>query len=335
MNVIRNRRVAAGLAVTAVAAAVGTTLGITPVLARDSGHHDGHGAAVRNSGGADVAARGGVAGEPVFFAAGLNGNNEVPAQGGPAVGDKDGKAVQFLRIQGNHISFALKWKGTAAPTAAHIHLGKSGTNGAVKIPFFAEKVPGSLNAVTGSVTVDDPQLLRDLAENPAGFYANLHTAEFPGGAVRGQLHRLSKPVDIDKALSNFQASVVKGEQIYACTKQPDGTYAFAQNNVSAKLGLDIDHSFVKPNAGPPQWIAPDGSAVTGKLISKRPNGVKNIPELDLEATQSGKKHGLLANSVEILRLNTVGGVAPAGSCDPHTQPKAAVPYQADYLFIQR
>lgn len=90
---------------------------------------------------------------------------------------------------------------------------------------------------------------------------------------------------------------------------------------------------MKPNSGTPQWVAPDRSAVTGALISKTPNGDKNIPELDLKATRSGKHRGLLAGTQEILRLNTVGGIAPAGSCSPGTI--VGVPYQADYVFVQR
>jgi len=39
--------------------------------------------------------------------------------------------------------------------------------------------------------------------------------------------------------------------------------------------------------------------------------------------------------VEILRLNTVGGVAPAGACDPATQPIVKVPYKADYVFLTK
>ena len=62
------------------------------------------------------------------------------------------------------------------------------------------------------------------------------------------------------------------------------------------------------------------------------NGDGNIPELDLKATPSGKHHGLLANTAEILRLNTVGGVAPAGSCTPGAI--VGVPYRADYVFVQ-
>jgi len=36
--------------------------------------------------------------------------------------------------------------------------------------------------------------------------------------------------------------------------------------------------------------------------------------------------------VEVLRLNTLGGVAPAGACDPQTTPIVNVGYQADYVF---
>ncbi|NUO44423.1 MAG: DUF3455 domain-containing protein, partial [Streptomyces sp.] len=98
------------------------------------------------------------------------------------------------------------------------------------------------------------------------------------------------------------------------------------------LGGRIAHSFVAPNSGTPQWVAPDGSAVTGAVLSRTPNGDGNIPELDLKATQSGKRHGLLARTTEILRLNTAGGVAPAGTCTPGEI--VGVPYHADYVFLR-
>jgi len=90
---------------------------------------------------------------------------------------------------------------------------------------------------------------------------------------------------------------------------------------------------VQPDAGPPQWHAPDGSAVTGKVVTKNANGAANIAELDLTATQIGAPSGRLANAVEVLRLNTVGGVAPTGPCDPQATPIVNVPYRADYIFI--
>lgn len=273
-----------------------------------------------------------------LLAASLRGANEVPVAGGPAVGDKDGAALQFVKVDGDKVSVAVKWAGTGKPTALHIHQGAKGTNGGIKVDFTEllkgnSKSNGKGRTVTGTVEVKDAALLDALKTDPGSFYANLHTAEFPGGAVRGRLHKVTVAAfDFRDALHNFQATVLKGKQIYECKPAEGGGYAFAQRDVSAVLGGGIAHSFVQPNSGTPQWIAPDRSAVTGAVISRTPNGDGNIPELDLKATQSGKDHGLLAHTVEILRLNTVGGVAPAGSCTPGAI--VGVPYQADYVFLR-
>ncbi|WP_280878545.1 CHRD domain-containing protein [Streptomyces pseudovenezuelae] len=268
-----------------------------------------------------------------LLATSLRGGNEVPVAGGPAVGDKDGAAVEFIKVKGDKVSVAVTWRGTGRPTMLHIHQGAKGTNGGVKVDFT--KLLGKIknHSVTGTVKVRDRALLDALKSDPGAFYANLHTAQFPGGAVRGQLHKVTvADFDFRDALHNFQASVVKGRQIYECKPAEGGGYAFAQRDVSALLGGSIKHTFVKPNSGTPQWIAPDGSAVTGAVITKTANGDANIPELDLKATRSGKHHGLLAHTTEILRLNTVGGVAPTGSCTPGTI--VGVPYQADYVFLR-
>ncbi len=273
-----------------------------------------------------------TSGKGTILAASLNGANEVPNNEGKAVGDKDGAALQFVRVSGDKVSFAVKWRGTAKPTALHIHQGAKGVNGGIKVDFTELLPYAKGHRATGTVTVEDQALLDALKSDPGSFYANLHTAEFPGGAVRGQLHKVTDPFDFRRALDNFQASVVEGEQIYECKAGEDGKLSFQQRDVRAVLAGHIRHSFVAPNSGTPQWIAKDGSAVKAKLIARTPNGETNIPELDLDAEQIGKRHGLLANTAEILRLNTVGGVAPAGSCEQGDI--VGVPYKADYVFIQ-
>ncbi|MDL5203147.1 CHRD domain-containing protein [Streptomyces sp. ALI-76-A] len=311
----RTRRT--GLLVTTVAVAASAVVAaVTPASAGDG-----------------RAPGGGTGADGVLLAASLRGANEVPTPGGPAVGDKDGAALQFVKVKGDKVSVAVKWRGTGRPTALHLHQGARGSNGAVKIDFTGLlKSRGPGRTVTGTVQVDDPALLDRLTSDPTSFYANLHTARFPGGAVRGRLHRITvASFDFRDALDNVQASVLKGRQIYACKPAADGGYAFAQRDVSAVLGGAIAHSFVAPDSGTPQWIAPDRSAVTGAVLSRTPNGDGNIPELDLRATSSGKERGLLAGTTEILRLNTVGGVAPAGPCTPGAV--VGVPYQADYVFL--
>ncbi|MGP9019279.1 CHRD domain-containing protein [Streptomyces sp. BR1] len=307
---------------TAVAAAAGIAFAIVPAFAAGKG------------GGNDHAREDGA----TYFVASLRGANEVPVAGKPAVGDPDGAALEFVRIKGGTVTFAVKWRGTGRPTMLHIHQGVRGVNGDVKVDFSGQlgSVTGGGNwrRVAGSVTVKDAALLASLKNDPSGFYANLHTAEFPGGAVRGQLHKV-EPYDLSKAVDGgaFQVSVVRGRQVYECKKGADGTTAFAQRDVSAVLEGGIRHSFTAPNSGTPQWIAPDTSAVTGKVLTKSPNGDGNIPELDLQATQSGARHGLLARTGEILRLDTAGGVAPVGACS--TGAVVGVPYRADYVFIAR
>ena len=318
----------------AVAAAGGVAAAVIPAFAAGGNRadHAGHSGMSEQS---IVTQSGTVSGGSggTLLAAGLRGANEVPVAGGPAVGDKDGAALEFIKVKGDKVSVAVTWRGTGKPTMLHIHQGAKGTNGGVKVDFTKLLEKSRRHSVTGTVKVEDKTLLDALKSDPGSFYANLHTTEFPGGAVRGQLHKVTVAAfDFRNAFDNFQASVVKGKQIYECKPADGGGYAFAQRDVSAVLGGGIQHSFVKPNSGTPQWVARDGSSVTGAVLTKTPNGDGNIPELDLKATQSGKHHGLLADTAEILRLNTVGGVAPTGSCEPGTI--VGVPYQADYVFLQ-
>lgn len=56
-----------------------------------------------------------------------------------------------------------------------------------------------------------------------------------------------------------------------------------------------------------------------------------IPWLLLRAT-SNQGDGVLAQVDFIQRLETRGGVAPAGTCDPAADATVAVPYRARYVF---
>jgi hypothetical protein len=264
-------------------------------------------------------------GPPATLVASLEGRNEVTA------GSPQGQALELIGIQGNTLSYSISWRGIGTPTEADIHAGGRGVDGPVVVTLFTTP-QRDVTFASGTVTLTDPTVAAALQSNPGSFYADVHTSKFPAGAVRGQLHLLDHPVSMS-GVAAVQESVVHGSQIYACTRQGDGSFAFTQHDVDAHLTDDIHHTFVQPDAGPPQWRAPDGSAVSGKVAAKNSNGDGNIAELNLDATQIGTPSGLLGDAVEVLRLNTVGGVAPAGVCDPAATPIVNVPYQADYVFI--
>jgi hypothetical protein len=133
---------------------------------------------------------------PLFLTANLSGAQEVPVAGGPAVGDADGEASALVKVQGARVTFSFSWSGITAPTLGHIHEGIAGVNGPVKVGLFTEPMPATATAAAGAVTVTDAKIAAAIRANPAGFYVNLHTAAFPGGAVRGQLKALGGRADL-------------------------------------------------------------------------------------------------------------------------------------------
>jgi CHRD domain/Protein of unknown function (DUF3455) len=275
---------------------------------------------------AGITVPGGTTAAPTVLVASLEGRNEV------AAGAPTGQALELIGIHDNTLTYTISWRGIGTPSEADIHAGVRGVDGPVVVRLFTTTPRPPDGFVSGTVTISDPTLLAALRSDPTSFYTDLHTNNFPGGAVRAQLHLLNHAVSTS-GVAALQESVIFGSQIYACTQQSDGSFAFTQLNVEARLGGGIHHTFVQPAAGPPQWHAPDGSAVTGTVVTRNANGEGNIAELNLDATQIGKSTGLLGDVVEVLRLNTVGGVAPAGACDPQATPTVNVPYQADYVFI--
>jgi hypothetical protein len=109
----------------------------------------------------------------------VGGANEIP---GP--GDADGSGVAVVNINGTSVTFTILVNNIAAPTLAHIHRGAAGVAGNVVVNFNPTFVNGT---ATGTVNGVDQALINEILGNPAGFYVNVHTGDFPNGAIRGQL----------------------------------------------------------------------------------------------------------------------------------------------------
>jgi hypothetical protein len=111
----------------------------------------------------------------------LTGAEEIPGPGDP---DGSGTARLELNIGTGEICYELAVSGIAPATAAHIHVGQAGVAGPVVVPL-APPTSGSSSACT---TVD-PALIKAITKDPQLYYVNVHNAEFPAGAVRGQLSK--------------------------------------------------------------------------------------------------------------------------------------------------
>ena len=116
----------------------------------------------------------------VPFTVELTGEAEVDANGVPNQGDLDASGTATLTINPGtgQVCWTIEVEGDIKPiTAAHIHVGPTTAPGPVVVP---------LSPTTGC-TVVSRELLLAIILDPSSYYVNVHNAEFPAGALRGQL----------------------------------------------------------------------------------------------------------------------------------------------------
>jgi hypothetical protein len=125
--------------------------------------------------------------EGELLATRLSGTSEVGPDGEPAVGDPDGTGISTVAVStsARRACVEIDVQGIVLPAAAaHIHQAAAGVNGPIVVPLTP---PGADGISRGCARGLDPALVQAIATDPAGFYVNVHTTDFPNGAVRGQL----------------------------------------------------------------------------------------------------------------------------------------------------
>jgi hypothetical protein len=116
------------------------------------------------------------------FTTALSGANEVP----PADPDGSGSAHVVVNVGQQRVCWDITVNNIAAPTRGHIHKAAAGANGPIVVGFFEPADPDLSGCTTAAL---DRALLKDIIQHPSSYYVNVHNAEFPGGAIRGQLHK--------------------------------------------------------------------------------------------------------------------------------------------------
>lgn len=118
-----------------------------------------------------------VSAETVKLQADLKGGNEVPPNNSPGTG----KAEATYDTETKTLTYTVMYAGLTGPAmGAHFHgPGEAGKNAGIALPFKTVQSP-----IEGSATLTDAQAADLLAGK---WYANIHTAQNPGGELRGQM----------------------------------------------------------------------------------------------------------------------------------------------------
>jgi hypothetical protein len=115
---------------------------------------------------------------PITFKAVLSGANEVPANSSTATGEANASFNQQTKILTVTVTYSAL---SSSLVAWHIHKAAAGTNGSVVFNLGTPQPTGFVYTSAALTTDQETDLTGGL------YYVNLHTANFSGGEVRGQL----------------------------------------------------------------------------------------------------------------------------------------------------
>ncbi|HTD23849.1 MAG TPA: CHRD domain-containing protein [Terriglobales bacterium] len=143
--------------------------------------------------------------DSVFFRTSLNGLNETSVGGAPINTPATGTFKMTVHPDGT-VTFTLTFKNlTSMPLFSHIHFGFPAESGGVMVflcggdsqPACPAATSGTITGTITAANVVGPTkqnvtvgdlvtALRLVGEGAT--YVNLHTTNFPGGEIRGQVH---------------------------------------------------------------------------------------------------------------------------------------------------
>jgi hypothetical protein len=105
----------------------------------------------------------------------------------PHDADPDGRG-EFeakLKKKKKKVCFDVSFEDIGDPIVAHIHKAPKGQSGPPLITLFED--PAGLPSPVSACVKTKKKLIKKIKRNPQAYYVNLHSDEFPDGAIRGQL----------------------------------------------------------------------------------------------------------------------------------------------------
>ena len=122
----------------------------------------------------------GLSAKEVVLKTGMDGDREVPGPGDP---NGSGRARIVVDSEAGQICYRVTFTRIGRAKMAHIHRGRKGEAGDVVVTLWDQS--------EGSPVMDCVDVKSGLAEriqsHPRRYYVNLHTREYPDGAIRGNL----------------------------------------------------------------------------------------------------------------------------------------------------
>ena len=116
------------------------------------------------------------------FTTTLSGPLDVP----PGDPDATGTATVWINPGQGTVCYSWSVSNVSTPVfAAHIHVAPVGVAGPVVVPL----PPTGPSSGQGCTTGVDRDLALAIIRDPSAYYVNVHNADFPTGAARGQLSR--------------------------------------------------------------------------------------------------------------------------------------------------
>jgi hypothetical protein len=104
----------------------------------------------------------------------------------PGPGDPDGSGTASFTINRGlgEVCWEIEVTGITLPSiGAHIHLAPVTDAGPVVVPL----TPPDATGMSSGCVDADPALVKAITKDPAAYYVNVHTTDFPAGALRAQL----------------------------------------------------------------------------------------------------------------------------------------------------